>query len=279
MSDPPACFVRHLACPPPQCAFPPPGSLDDMAKQARRPGRGTGKPTPVRRNKAAPAERFPPAKKPRKTASNTEKVVFDAPAAEAETPRTFRLGVVPGATPGKWVDAWKQRMPRVPLELVPIEATARHADLKDLDAALVRLPFLDPTLHVIPLYDEIPVVVASADSHLMAVDELTATDLTGEVVIGLIDDALETLDLPGTVPAAFAPLSTNDAIATAASGVGIVIVPMSLARLHRRKDADHRPLIDGPHSTVALVWPRERTTPDVDTFVGIVRGRTANSSR
>ena len=250
-----------------------------MAKQARRPGRGTGKPTPVRRNKAAPAERFPPPKPPRKTARTDQKVVFDAPASDSEEPRTFRLGVVPGATPGRWVDAWKQRMPRVPLELVPIDVAGQRAAIDELDAALVRLPLTDPSLHIIPLYDEIPVVVAAADSHLMAVDELTATDLEGEVVIGLTDDVLGPLDLPGTVPAAFAPLPTHEAIATAASGVGILIVPMSLARMHRRKDADHRRLVDGPTSTVALVWPRERTTPDVDAFVGIVRGRTANSSR
>lgn len=249
-----------------------------MAKQARRPGRGTGKPTPVRRNKAAPAERFPPPKPPRKTAKNTEKVVFDAPA-EAEAPRTFRLGVVPGATPGKWIDAWKQRMPHVPLELVPIDVAAQRAAIDKLDAALVRLPLTDPSLHIIPLYDEVPVVVAAADSHLMAVEELTAADLEGEVVIPLSDDVLGALDLPGTLPATFPPLPTNEAIATAASGVGVVIVPMSLARMHRRKDADHRRLRGGPESTVALVWPRERTTPDVDTFVGIVRGRTANSSR
>ena len=60
---------------------------------------------------------------------------------------------------------------------------------------------------------------------------------------------------------------------------GIVVVPMSLARLHRRKDADYRPLIDGPSSTVALAWVAERSTAAVETFVGIVRGRTPNSSR
>ena len=50
----------------------------------------------MRRNKAAPALRFPPPKPPKKTAT----VVFDAPDPEPEQPRTFRLGVVPGATPG-----------------------------------------------------------------------------------------------------------------------------------------------------------------------------------
>ncbi len=229
----------------------------------------------MRRNKAAPAERFPPPKPAKKTA----KVVFDAPAAEAELPRTFRLGVMPGATPGKWIDAWKQRMPRVPLELVPIEVADQRRALDDVDAALVRLPLEDDALHVIPLYEETPVVVTSIESHLLAADELTVADLEGEVVIGLTDDALGAPDLPGTTPAAFGALSTEEAIATAASGVGIVVVPMSLARAHHRKDADHRVLVDGPTSTVALAWPRDRTTTDVDTFVGIVRGRTTNSSR
>ncbi len=229
----------------------------------------------MRRNKAAPAERFPP-QKPKKP---TAKVVFDAPQPEPEAPRTFRLGAVPGATPGKWIDAWKQRMPRVPLELVPIEAATQRAALDGVDAALVRLPLTDDSLHIIPLYDELPVVVAAVDSHLMAAAELTGSDLEGEVVIGLTDDVLGPLELPGTSPARFAALPTNEAIVTAASGVGIVIVPMSLARMHHRKDIDHRVLVNGPVSTVALVWPRERTTPDVETFVGIVRGRTTNSSR
>lgn len=229
----------------------------------------------MRRNRAAPAQRFPPPKPPKKTA----KVVFDVPEPDPEEPRTFRLGVVPGATPGKWIDAWKRRMPHVPIELVPIEVATQTENIDDLDAALVRLPLDDAALHVITLYDEVPVVVASIESHLLAADELTIADLAGEVVMTPIDDPLGPLDIPGAVAPTFAPLPVADAIATAAAGTGIVVVPMSLARLHHRKDADHRPLVDGPLSTVALAWRRDRTTPDVETFIGIVRGRTSNSSR
>ncbi|WP_337005354.1 MULTISPECIES: LysR substrate-binding domain-containing protein [unclassified Microbacterium] len=244
-----------------------------MANQGRRSAKGAGRGTPPRRNKAAVPTRKATNKK------KTAKVVFDAPQPEPEAPRTFRLGAVPGATPGKWIDAWKQRMPGVPLELVPIDAATQRAALDHVDAALVRLPLTDDALHVIALYDEVPVVVAAVDSHLMAAEELTPADLDGEVVIALNDDVLGPLGLPGTQPAAFAALPTAEAVATAATGVGVVIVPMSLARLHHRKDVDHRVLTDGPTSTVALAWPRERTTSDVETFVGIVRGRTANSSR
>ncbi len=123
--------------------------------------------------------------------------------------RTFRLGVVPGATPGKWVDIWKQRMPRVTIELVPIEVSEQRAAIEELDAALVRRPIDDADeLHVIPLYDEVPVVVASAESHLMAADELTAGDLAGEVLITPQDDVLGPLELPTSAPD-FPPLATT----------------------------------------------------------------------
>lgn len=236
--------------------------------------RATGRPSarPVRKPTPATKKKRPA---PKRTPS-------PSPRPSPEEPRTFRLGVVPGATPGKWIDTWKERMPHVPLELVPLAfATQRESLTSDaVDAAIVRLPLDDEGLHVITLYDEIAVVVASADSHLLAADELTADDLAGETLIVPQDHVLGELDIPGTLAPRFAPLeATADAVATAASGVGIVVVPMSLARLHHRKDAEYRPLRGGPVSTVALAWPRERTTPDVDTFVGIVRGRTSNSSR
>ncbi|MEE6388617.1 LysR substrate-binding domain-containing protein [Microbacterium paraoxydans] len=249
-----------------------------MAHQGRRPAKGSGKGSPAHRGRAAGGGSRQGKPAPRRS-PRAEKVVFDAPAAAPEEPRTFRLGAVPGATPGKWIDTWKRRLPQVGLELVAIEVAGQRDALDDLGAALVRLPLDDDALHVIALYDEVPVVITSTDSHLLAADELTAADLDGEVVLPLSDGVLGPLDLPGTAPARVGPLSTADAIATAATGVGVVIVPMSLARLHHRKDVDHRILADGPVSTVALAWPRDRTTPDVETFVGIVRGRTANSSR
>ncbi len=171
-------------------------------------------------------------------------------------------------------------MPHVDLELVPISFADQRERLNELDLALVRLP-IDRTqdLHVIPLYDEVPVVVASADSFLMATDRLTADDLVGQVLITPGDDVLGPLDLPTAAPDFPTIATTADAVETVASGVGVLVVPMSLARLHHRKDADYRPLLGGRTSTVALAWPIEATTADVETFVGIVRGRTANSSR
>lgn len=229
-----------------------------------------------------PGAKKPDAKKPDAKRSGTKKpAVPETPSEQPRDASPFRLGVIPGATPGKWIDAWHDRMPHTPLELVPLAVADQRRALVSgaVDVALVRLPLDADGLHVIPLYDEVPVVVTSSDSHLTAADELTIDDLAGEVLITPGDDVLDA-DVPGAVPASFAPPhDTEEAIAIAATGVGIVVVPMSLARLHHRKDAAHRPLRDGPTSTVALAWIAERTTSSVETFVGIVRGRTAHSSR
>ena len=190
---------------------------------------------------------------------------------------TFTLGVVPGSTPGKWVKAWKERMPTVPVVLQPISVAEQRGALERVDAALVRMPIDNHGLHVIPLYHEVPVVIFAADSHLSAADDLTAADLSDQVLITPDDDVL---GWTGPAPASFPPpQNTADAIEIAATGVGIVVTPMSLARLHHRRDVDYRPLLDGPSSQVALAWQVDRDTDLVQTFVGIVRGRTARSSR
>ncbi|GAA1861222.1 LysR family transcriptional regulator substrate-binding protein [Myceligenerans crystallogenes] len=91
--------------------------------------------------------------------------------------------------------------------------------------------------------------------------------------------------LPGTVPAdpdgvpLERPASAADALAIVASGSGVTVLPLSLARLHHRKDIVHRPLEGGPRAPVGLVWPAGDTGDLVEEMIGIVRGRTVNSSR
>lgn len=232
---------------------------------------------PAANSKATP--KSPPQPGP-KAKSKPKPTATPAPAAPPEEPRTFRLGAIPGATPGKWIDAWKERMPHVPLELVPLTVAGQRSALHDLDAALVRLPIEREGIDAIPLYDEVAVVIVSVDSTLTVADELTFDDLAGEVVIVPEDDALGPLTIPGAAQPTFAPpAETADAVATVAAGVGVLLAPMSLARLHHRKDLTFRPLREGPVSTVALAWESDRTTADVETFIGIVRGRSPHSSR
>ena len=245
--------------------------------------RGRGRtPRPAAQRAGGKPAKTPKAANPQKPKPKPKPTPAPGPA--PLPPGPFRLGAIPGATPGKWIDTWQRRHPSIDLELVPLAVADQRAAIEagEVDAAIVRLPIDRDGLHVITLYDEVPVVVCAADSHLTAAEELSAEDLAGEVLIVPADDVLSP-EVAGTLAPSFATLeTTGDAVATVASGVGIVIVPMSLARLHHRKDAAHRPLVDGPLSSVALAWPVRpdgEENPLVEAFIGIVRGRTANSSR
>jgi hypothetical protein len=56
-------------------------------------------------------------------------------------------------------------------------------------------------------------------------------------------------------------------------------MPMSIARLHQRKDIVQRPVADLDPTQIGLVWLLDRDAEDTQAFVGVVRGRRANSSR
>ena len=197
----------------------------------------------------------------------------------------FRVGFVPGVSPGKWLSRWEERMPDSPLEPRLVEVVEQRELLTagELDVCFVRLPLDREGLHLIPLYTEVPVVVAAKDHPLTAFDELDVADLAGE---HLLQD-------PATCPewAAVAdevrdgtrvetpPMTLEQAVEVAASGAGVLILPMSLARLHQRKDVRHRPLTGVAGSGIGIAWLVDNEDPRVETFVGIVRGRTERSSR
>ncbi|MHA4849519.1 LysR substrate-binding domain-containing protein [Rhodococcus sp. MSC1_016] len=199
---------------------------------------------------------------------------------DAVVPPSFRLAYVAGVTPTKWIRIWNERMPDVPLTLIALSAADAPAALRDgeVDAGLVRVPIDGEGLSAIPLYAETPVVVIPREHVVAAVDEIAVEDLADDVVLHPLDDILEWAELPG-VPAKERPATTADAIELVAAGVGLVVVPQSLARLHHRKDLTFRPVTDGPESRIALSWPEDRKTELVEEFIGIVRGRTVNSSR
>jgi DNA-binding transcriptional LysR family regulator len=192
-------------------------------------------------------------------------------------PARFRVGFVTGATPDKWAAAWRERYPREPIDLVPTSEGEQESLLREggVDMALVRLPVDRDGLHVIALYDEMTVVVAASEHLVAAADEVTLADLVDEQLVvphrsGWRPDVPQ-LDWP--------PMTEREAVETVASGTGIAVLPMSVARLHHRKDVVSRPVTDLPATTVALVWLVERDDDRAQRFVGVVRGRTARSSR
>lgn len=195
-------------------------------------------------------------------------------------PTSFRLGYVPGATPAKWARIWRDRYPRTPLHLIQVSAAEAAEQVRNqtIDVALLRLPTDQTGLHAIPLYAETPVVVVPKDHVVTAVEEVTAEDLADELMLHPSDDTLDWSGPPGR-RIDVRPDTTAEAVELVAAGTGLLVVPQSLARLHHRKDVTYRPLVDAPESRVALAWPEGETTDLMEQFIGIVRGRTVNSTR
>jgi len=188
----------------------------------------------------------------------------------------LRVAFVTGTTPDRWARSWREQR-RGRLELVPVDEADQEAVVRrgDVDMALVRLPIDTEGLHCVRLYDEQPVVVAGHEHLVSAADTVTLADLA--------DEQLVRPHRSGWLPAAeqlvWPVMSEPEAIETVAAGTGIVLVPMSVARLFQRKDVVRRDVTDLPPTTIALVWRRDRDDDTTQAFVGVVKGRTANTSR
>ena len=172
----------------------------------------------------------------------------------------LRIGFVPGVTLTKWTTIWRERFRSVAVRAVEvIEADQRRVlDAGEVDLCFVRLPLDTEGLHVIPLYEEAPVVWVSKEHPIAAFDEVTSADLAGERVLKVADAS-----------------GINDV----ALEIAVLLVPKSVARSHSRRDLTYRPVTDAPATWIGLAWLSERPHPLTDEFIGVVRGRTANSSR
>jgi len=195
-------------------------------------------------------------------------------------PLSLTLGYVPGATPAKWARIWAERHADVPLELrsISVADAVEAVRTGEVDVALLRPRADTAGLAVISLYAETTVVVVPVDHVLTAADEISAADLDGEPTLLPLDDVVDWAQAPG-VPIDHRPETTGDAIELVAAGLGVLVVPQSLARLHHRRDLTFRPITDAPTCPVALVFPDGTQSELVEEFVGVVRGRKAGSSR
>ena len=197
----------------------------------------------------------------------------------------FRVGFVPGVTPDKWARIWAERMPRRSLDLVPLGDRDGVALVRSGELAMcfVRLPVDRDGLHLIPLYDELPVVVVSKEHPVAAYDEIPVADLADEHLLQDPDTVPEWRDVATEVRDGsrypVPEMSLREAVESVAADAGIVVVPMSLARLHHRKDVVHVPVTGVPTTKVGLTWLVDNDDERVQTFIGVVRGRSASSSR
>ncbi|MBT8160835.1 MULTISPECIES: LysR family transcriptional regulator substrate-binding protein [Arthrobacter] len=180
-----------------------------------------------------------------------------------EQPR-LRFAYVAGVTPGKWIRRWEERMPHVPLQSFMCDDAAQLEVLRDgsADLSFVRLPVDRDGLHVIPLYEEQPGVVAPKGHEISVFEEVALEDLAEEYF-------LDVAEMGGP----------EMALQVVASGAGLVILPMPVARHFNVKDTVARRLTGAVGTEIGLAWPSDSTSEVIEEFIGIVRGRTAQSSR
>lgn len=211
----------------------------------------------------------------------------DGLGADAEpetTPPALTVAYARGVNPGKWARIWSERRPDDELGLIRVDLEEQRAVLASgaADVVLARVPIDQDGLNTIALFEELPVVVFAKGAALGAGEAVGMASLADEQLIMtplVLEWAERAAVLGFDAPAAPLTDDPEAAVELAASGVGIVVVPQSVARLHQRKDVEYRPIADLPPVPVVLVWPKDREDEAVEEFIGIVRGRTANSSR
>ncbi|WP_181149914.1 substrate-binding domain-containing protein [Arthrobacter sp. MYb227] len=189
----------------------------------------------------------------------------------------LKIAYVPGVTPGKWLTRWNERYSQTPLTALRYDSEGILDRLGggESDVVFVRFPTgtspKTPAIHVIPLYEEQPVICGAKESDLELFDEpITPADLADQTFLDLADYPQ---DVGGIAMA----------MEVCSSGAGLLQLPLSVARLHHRKDVIHKELSDVQTTSIGIAWlaPQgdDPTDPVIDEFIGVVRGRGANSSR
>ncbi|MFJ7249760.1 LysR family transcriptional regulator [Kitasatospora sp. NPDC098652] len=159
---------------------------------------------------------------------------------------TRRLVVAfsPGLHVSEAIRAFALRHPDVETDLVPARWWEQDAPLRDgrCQVAYLRRPFDDTGLRTIPIGHEPRVACLPATHPLAARAELTTADLVGERM----------LDAPVRRTA-----SLEEKFELIASGHGIALLPLSVARSYARPDLVHRTVTDVPGVETCLAVPAD----------------------
>ncbi|MHA3682741.1 LysR substrate-binding domain-containing protein [Leucobacter sp. HY1910] len=230
------------------------------------------------------------------------------PAADFETSGTapdhpggeagLRLGFVRGIAPTKWAKRYLVAT-HTRLELVPVAAafSPRTKASPDYDMLLERTaPGITPDgtgiagdagnsgdRRALRLYDEGIALVVNVDHELASETEITAADLA---LVPLLDHPDHAPEWPAAQPWAdpdWKPRNARAALDLVATGAGAMLLPMPLARHLSSKKQHALLLVTGEGApaatTVWATWEVSRDDADVQQLAGILRGRTARSSR
>ncbi len=185
----------------------------------------------------------------------------------------LRLSFVTGTEPDKWFQRFNERTFHGGVQPFGSDDPVHDLFSGDADLSLVRLP--DPRveqsledLHIVRLYEEARGVALPVDHTMTLLETLGPDELEGEKVMA-------TYQGPSAIQ------EIRDGLQVVAANVGIVFAPRPLLKVLCGKKVEHRGYSGQAHpdTSIALVWYKERDGEDIQDFVGIAKGRRANSSR
>lgn len=184
------------------------------------------------------------------------------------------LSFVTGTEPDKWFSRYRERTEHG--ELLTQAGDDPFADLEQgsADLVLMRLPdsrveAKREDLHVVELYEETPGIALPADHTLTLLERLSDEDIAEETCNYQTPESGE-IDIP----------ALRSALQVVAANVGIARAPRPLLKSLCGKLVEHREFEESaPRTRIALVWEKEADCDAIQDFVGIAKGRTANSSR
>ncbi|MFE2374914.1 LysR family transcriptional regulator [Streptomyces sp. NPDC059398] len=151
----------------------------------------------------------------------------------------------PGLHVSEAIRAFTSRHPEVETDVVPTRWWEQDAPLRDgrAQAGYLRRPFDDSGLHTVPIGQEPRVACLPVTHPLAHRDQLTSAELDGERM----------LDAPRRRTS-----SLEEKFELIASGHGIALVPLSVARSYPRPDLTHLPVTDAPGIETCLVAVADR---------------------
>ncbi|MDO5494029.1 MAG: LysR family transcriptional regulator substrate-binding protein [Nesterenkonia sp.] len=207
----------------------------------------------------------------------------------AEQP-VLRLGALPGAAPDRWAARWRDRHPEVRLQIDHFDEDGQVRRVRDgvVDVGYLRVPAQEDrdvvdrdVFHRVWLYREHAVVCAARDHWVAAAEEsVTWDDIGDETFLEPAEVAAGAPGPPaGDEPPAELARAERMTLEVVASGAGLLVLPLSTARALSRKDVVVRRIEDHPGFDVGLCWLRERDDDVIQEFIGVTRGRRADSAR
>lgn len=178
----------------------------------------------------------------------------------------IRLAFVTGTEPGKWFRRYAQHTTH---GLTTTDADDAMGELLagKADLALTRLPDarVSDEFHIVSLYDEEPGVAVSKNSVYAEIGEAVHMDDLAEEHVNE-HHSLDELRM---------------ALQVVAANVGVAFAPRPVLKVLSKKQVVPLGVRNWPGSptSIALVWRKNDDSDAIQDFVGIAKGRTANSSR